>query len=107
MEGLPSRVRGVLERVAAKYARMGVTVEGLLGPSAARPVAWARHEAEYEIYNFKRDDGSRIYSLPRIAYMLNRADHTAVHYGVHRHEERVRTGETLEAWWDGRLAHAA
>jgi len=58
-------------------------VADLTGPSRARHITRARQEAYWRC----RYEAQA--SLPRIAAALGRADHSAVHHGIRRHEQRI------------------
>lgn len=76
----PSRI------IAMVAERRGLTVDDLLGPSRLRPVAYARHEAMWELRQRTK------LSLPDIARRLGRKDHTTALHGVRAYEKRRQEG---------------
>jgi chromosomal replication initiator protein len=94
-------IRSIQEAVAE---RLGITVEAILSPSRAAPVARARQLAMYltrELTDL---------SLPAIAQAFNRRDHTTVMHAVRKTERRAledaALSRTLEEIRDGLLPTA-
>lgn len=77
---LPMHV--IIRELCEKY---NITVQQLLGARRSQPIAQARQEGYWRA---SRECGA---SLPQIARVFNRANHTTVWYGIRRHEERLKT----------------
>ena len=72
----------IIRELCDKY---NITVQQLLGARRSQPIAQARQEGYWRA---SRESGA---SLPQIARVFNRANHTTVWYGIKRHEERLKT----------------
>lgn len=80
----PIRRPVTMEEVAEAVAkRHGLTLDDLCGHSKRRAVAWPRQEAFAEIY------AKGLASLPVIGQFFGERDHSTVHSGIRRHEERA------------------
>lgn len=63
-----------------------VQVRDMLGPWREKKIVRARHEAMSRLRH------ETDMSLPAIARILNRADHTTVMHGIRKHQERLEAG---------------
>ncbi|MDO9334964.1 MAG: helix-turn-helix domain-containing protein [Caulobacter sp.] len=73
---------------AAVAARHGLRVRDLTGDNRVRHMAYARHEAMWEMRQVRRADGQPRYSLAAVGSFFNR-DHTTVVYAERQHPKRV------------------
>lgn len=78
----------ILERVAVAH---GVTVEALRSASKVKALSQARQAAYAALYALRSEEPSRgaRFSLPEVARLLNRSNHTSVIYGLRKHQERL------------------
>lgn len=92
---LPDRVWSLINDVADRHAYDGMTVEKIFSNRRTRDIAHARQECFYEIYQLRRSDGERAFSLNRIAAFFkapwrpNGLDHTTVLFGIRKHAARL------------------
>lgn len=85
---MPSSVLAIIKEVSR---RSGIQVSRLRGPERAKDVCLARH---YIMWRARREAGL---SLPRIALVLGRRDHTSALHAVRKIEAMHRTGELQPA----------
>lgn len=88
-QSLPRAARLAIEAVAEAH---GMTYGDLTLPRQFRgtkAACAARHEAYHAVYDIRRPDGSRKFSLPQVGAWFGGRDHTTIHHGVQRHEERL------------------
>lgn len=76
-----------LDLVAEIADKHGVELADMLSPSRKRPLSYAR----FECFHALRERGK---SLPQIGRMFA-IDHTAVLYGIRRHEASIAAGDAL------------
>jgi chromosomal replication initiation ATPase DnaA len=84
---MPDTARDVFRQVAKAY---GVTVWGLLSDDRHRGAAQARQALYAALYDLRLPNGQRRFSMPQIASMTARADHSTVHHGLRAHAERMQ-----------------
>lgn len=91
----PLTMKAIAEEVCERY---GLTLEELKGPGTYRRVARPRQEAYAIMYATGR------YSYPQIGRFFGGRDHTAVYYGIRRHEGCARTYGPAKAAEQARAA---
>jgi chromosomal replication initiation ATPase DnaA len=82
---MPVRVRELCMAVAIEHQ---VPLGELVGFSRRKKVARIRWRVWTALYAIRREDGMRIYSLPRIGQLFGR-DHTTVLHGLRRLAEQT------------------
>lgn len=65
-----------------------LTLADLRGRSRCRPVAQARQDLCWRLYQLKHPDGQRRFSTPQIAKFVGLLDHTSVLHAIRAHEAR-------------------
>lgn len=73
-------MKDIIAETAAKHK---LRVIDLTGPSRERRITRARQEAYWRCRHEAKA------TLPRIAAALGRTDHSAIHHGIIRHEQRM------------------
>jgi hypothetical protein len=93
IENIPPPSGPILGEVLDVVAEVtGSTVQGLLGPRHARPVAWPRHLAMYILVKTRED-----LSFPAIGHCFGGRDHTTVMHARANVEKR-REAEPFKGW---------
>lgn len=77
--------------IAVVASNHGLTVEDMKGPSRTKHISHVRQEAMWEIRQCTK------LSLPQIARLLGRTDHTTAWHGVKAHAARLAERERAAA----------
>lgn len=78
-------MRKIAEAVAEEYR---VSVTEMRGDGRRKYIVHPRQAAMWRMWQVKRDDGVRKYTLTQIAGFFSR-DHTTVIHGIRRHQNRL------------------
>lgn len=79
----PPTMTSILIEVADRH---GLTVADLEGPSRARAIAAARHEAMYQMHK------TGLWSSVQIGWRVGERDHSTALHGIKRHRQRIGDG---------------
>jgi len=82
---VPSELQRIGERIIGTVAaKHGLNADELKGAGVSRAVCSARFEAMWTLYEARRADGSRRFTLPQVGRMLGGRDHSSALHGVRR-----------------------
>lgn len=84
---LPPTARPIVTRIAAER---GLTEDQIVnGKYARRSVGAARRQAMAEVYDARRPNGRRRFTLGQVARMFGCSDHTSARHAVVRHHREA------------------
>jgi chromosomal replication initiation ATPase DnaA len=82
--------RAITQQLAADIAQAhGVTVQQLMSTSRLAEAVEARQALYAALRAIKWPNGDHRFSLPQIARLTGRKDHSTIIWGVRRHAERM------------------
>jgi chromosomal replication initiation ATPase DnaA len=94
--GIPDAAFQLITEIVMMNGDQEVTVDSLLGPGRGRALTAPRHLCFYELYEMRRPNGERRFTLTMIGKWFSR-DHTSVLHGVKKLKAQMEQGVCREA----------